>query len=80
MNKLPYKLAVHVVGYQPIGSVLREDYEEYRIGAEYTLLELDAMLGQGVIPPGTILQAVGGVPCIVRGNYYTKQRIEVLQP
>jgi hypothetical protein len=67
------RIPVFVVGYQPRESILPDDYRDFRVGAKFDFVEAVEMARAGVFPPGIILQAPGGVPCVIKGGYDTPQ-------
>lgn len=70
---------IFVVGYRPRRDVPLEDYPDFPIGRQFNWLELEAMTDQGVLPPGVILQARGGRPCVVVGSYGQEQSVKLLE-
>jgi hypothetical protein len=67
------RIHVFVVGYQPRESILPDDYSDFRVGARFDFNEAVEMARAGVFPPGIILQAPGGYPCVIEGGYDTPQ-------
>lgn len=67
------RIHVFVVGYQPRESILPDDYRDFRVGARFDFVEAAEMARAGVFPPGIILQAPGGYPCVIEGAYETNQ-------
>lgn len=71
---------IFVVGYQPQPGIPMEDYTDFGINMKFNWLEIEEMVNQGVLPPGIILQAMGGKPCVIVGKYGTQQEVNVLAP
>ncbi|MFA5368113.1 MAG: hypothetical protein WC333_09560 [Dehalococcoidia bacterium] len=69
---------IQVVGYQPRQGTPLDDYSDFPIGQVFSLEDVDKMTDLGHFPPGIILQAKGGKPCVVRGHYFDTQYVEVL--
>jgi len=67
------RIPVFVVGYQPRESILPDDYRDFRVGTRFDFVEAVEMARAGVFPPGIILQAPGGTPCVIEGAYETNQ-------
>lgn len=69
---------VYVVGYQPVAGIPINDYFDFAIGSKFQDEEVKKMAEIGVMPPGLILQMLGGWPCVIKGDYETPQTAERL--
>jgi hypothetical protein len=69
---------IQVVGYQPRAGTPLEEYSDFPIGMKLSFEDVDKMTDIGHFPPGIILQARGGRPCVVRGAYFEEQRVEAM--
>jgi hypothetical protein len=74
------KPSIYVVGYQPKPGIPISDYLDFCVGSQFGWLEVESMTKQGVFPPGIILQAKGGCPCVIVGPYGHQQEAVKLEP
>jgi hypothetical protein len=73
---------IKVIAYQPVNGTPLEDYQDFPIGMEFSIDEIDQLTDMGHLPPGIVLRGelAGKMsqPCVVKGHYNEVQRVEVL--
>lgn len=59
----------YVVAYAPRRGLPVEDYNDFPLGMVLNFHDVQATITLGNFPPGLVLQAPGGQPCVVVGQY-----------